>query len=162
MTRPLRPLPLPIPISALLSPSTSATPSDPVPSPTAAVLGPLPPTSPLHLALHWLALSDLPAYDDATTRGPSETSARAVMITGPKAGFAGAIEEEDEAWLRDHGGDYGVLHRLKRVDVRCVPRVRNASLAEGGEGIALHLSTYYSSSRSSPSTAERSDGTRTA
>lgn len=81
-------------------------------------MGPLPPTSALHVALNWLALSDLPEYESADEPGPSKPRGRVLIITGPKAGFGDAIEGDDEDWLRDHGGDYGVLHRLKRVAIR--------------------------------------------
>ncbi len=118
MTRPPRPSPLPILISALLPPTSLAGPSEPLPSPSAAVLGPLPPTSALHFALNWVALSDLPEYEASTEDVNRRSLARALIVTGPKAGFADAIEEDDEDWLREHGGDYGVLHRLKRVDIR--------------------------------------------
>ena len=124
MTRPAQARPIPIPISALLPPSTSSTPLEPsqsLPSPSAAILGPLPPTSALHLALNWIALSDLPEYDTKTDEGgSSRIRSRALIITGPRANFADPIEEDDEDWLRDYGGCYGVLDRLNRVNTRSV------------------------------------------
>ncbi|CAD6572740.1 MAG: hypothetical protein TREMPRED_000615 [Tremellales sp. Tagirdzhanova-0007] len=121
MTRSHRPPTLPIPLSALFPPSTIPGPSRFLSSPSAALLGPLPPTSALHLALNWLALSDLPEYEEASTKRSSKSFARVLIITGPKDGFVGPIEEDDEDWLRDHGADYGIQHRLQRVDVRYCP-----------------------------------------
>lgn len=112
--------PLAIPIASLLAPQPSPRPAQPLPSPSAAVLGPLPPTTPLHLALNFIALSDLPEYDygqdtsERTTPRPESV----LIITGPQGEFRDALEEEDEDWMRDHGGNYGVLHRLKRVQMR--------------------------------------------
>ena len=117
MTRTMRSdPPLRIPISALLPPPKTALPDSataPLPSP-AVILGPLPSTSPLHLALNYLSLADIPDFASA---GPSSHE-RALIITGSKKVWQQALEEEDEDWTRDHGGDYGVLHRLKRIDVR--------------------------------------------
>ena len=56
-----------IPISALLAPQRPhSAPRSFLPSPSAAILGPLPPTTPLHLVLNYIALSDLPEYEYAT------------------------------------------------------------------------------------------------
>lgn len=121
MTHQARPQPIPIPISALLPPSRESGPSKPLPFPSAAVQGPLPPTSAIHLALNWLAVSDLPEYTAVDAEQSfSKHLATALIITGSKAGFADSIEEDDEDWLRYHAGDYGVLYRLKRVDIRQV------------------------------------------
>jgi hypothetical protein len=134
-----------LPISALLPPSREphSAPHHPLPSPSAAILGPLPPTTPLHLALNWLALSALPEYESAVRldneAGPSRHQAgpageaateggqserrkrrpeRVLIITGRKDEFYQALQDDDEDWMRDHGSDYTVLDRLKRVDVR--------------------------------------------
>lgn len=40
-----------------------------------------------------------------------------LIVTGPKTAFAQEMEEEDEDWFRERGGDYGVLNRLSRVDM---------------------------------------------
>jgi hypothetical protein len=45
---------------------------------------------------------------------------RVLVITGPKEEYVGTVEEEDEDWIRERGGDYDVLDRLKRVDMRYV------------------------------------------
>ena len=57
MTRPSSPPARAIPTAALLPRSPHA-PACSFPSPTAALLGPLPPTAPLHLALNHLLLTD--------------------------------------------------------------------------------------------------------
>ncbi len=53
-------------------------------------------------------------------RGKQRSRERVLIITGSKDGWHDAIEEDDEDWLRDHGGDYSVLNRLRRVDLRSV------------------------------------------
>lgn len=139
------PSPTYLPISALLPPSREphSAPHRPLPSPSAAILGPLPPTTPLSLALNWLALSDLPEYEStvrldndagpsrhqagpvgvaATEGGKSERRKRrperVLIVTGRKDEFYQVLQDDDEDWMRDHGSDYTVLDRLKRVDIR--------------------------------------------
>lgn len=112
------PSPLALPVSSLLPPQSSA-PNDILPIPL-SLLGPLPPTTPIHLALNHLYLSSLPEFDsdtqpEARTRRNRE---RVLIITGPKEDYANSIEEDDEDYMRDRGGDYGILDRLRRVDVR--------------------------------------------
>lgn len=132
---------IPIPLSALLAPQSHSAPTQLLPSPSAAILGPLPPTTPFHLALNWLALTDLPEYESALSalhrtdiRGSAEDtgdeaaerrrvgkkSERVLIVTGKKDDMYQALQEEDEDWMRDHGSDYEVVHRLKRVDIRYV------------------------------------------
>lgn len=129
-----------LPVSALLAPQDDA-PKTLLPSPSAAVLGPLPPTTPLHLALNWIALSDLPEYDSdlsapqeeamsSAARRVSSAAAthsrrrrrakegRVLVITGSKDEYHRSVEEDDEDWLRRYGGSYDVLASLERVDMR--------------------------------------------
>ncbi|WWD17330.1 hypothetical protein CI109_101770 [Kwoniella shandongensis] len=144
-----RPLPIQIPLSSLFPPSSSeAGPSQPIPSPSFLV-GPLPPTAPLHIALAYLKLADLPPYEGngsprtdhslhAQGRGKGKekehqhgdpleeedqfrSPRRVLVITGSKASFGESVEEDDEDWMRGHGGDYEVLRRLRRVDMRYCP-----------------------------------------
>jgi hypothetical protein len=129
-----RDTPVALPISSLLAfHSAPKTPviHEPLPSPSAAVLGPLPPTTPLHLALNWLYLHSLPEYSHYPESGEAETGGRSerrtgqedggvLVVTGSKDGFYNSLEEEDEDWIRDHGGDYDVLSSLKKVHIRCV------------------------------------------
>jgi hypothetical protein len=153
------PVPVPVAIASLLAPQRPAGPHESLPTPSAAVLGPLPPTTPLHLALNWLALTDLPEYEPdvasraapalggssrAATRGAEvdpeadgskgygmgppaaaeekgrTTGARAIVIAGSKEGYYKSLEEDDEDWMRYHGGDYEVLCGLNRIDMRQV------------------------------------------
>ncbi|ORX36659.1 hypothetical protein BD324DRAFT_651145 [Kockovaella imperatae] len=129
--------PIALPISALL-PSSANAPPDPLPFPHAAILGPLPPTAALHLALEYLALAEIPAYDgqqwrengdDCTSEASYAASApaRALIINCAKT-WAEDIEEEDEDWLRDHGAEYGVLDMLSRVDMRFCPSPKHLIL----------------------------------
>lgn len=129
-----------LPLSALLAPQDGS-PAALLPSPSAAVLGPLPPTTPLHLALNWIALSDLPEYDPNLSRSDKEAPAgagepkvaagpsrsrrgrkgkegRVLVITGSKDEYHRSVEEEDEDWIRQYGGSYDALAALKRVDMR--------------------------------------------
>jgi hypothetical protein len=108
----------------------------------------LPPTSALHLVLKYIALSDLPEYEykyeydrghnqpgaDAQADkegsgggGHAETHAagrkgkepaRALIITGNKDSLYHAMQDENEDWMREQGGGYGVMSRLKRCDIR--------------------------------------------
>ena len=118
MTRRIRPAPTSVPIHSLLAPQSAPRPSAFLPSPSAAVLGPLPPTTPLHLALNYIALSDLPEYDEGISGASQSTHENVLIITGSQADYRQALEDEDEDWMRDHGGIYGVLHKLKRVEMR--------------------------------------------
>jgi hypothetical protein len=111
--------PLALPLSALLPPQATA-PNDILPTPL-ALLGPLPPTTPIHLALNYLYLSSIPEFDSATTARPQRTvrnREKVLIITGPKEDYANTVEEEDEDHIRNKGGDYEILDRLKRVDIR--------------------------------------------
>ncbi|ORY34002.1 hypothetical protein BCR39DRAFT_563753 [Naematelia encephala] len=125
--RPSRPAPLPISIAHLLPPCPNA-PESPLPSPSAAVLGPLPPTSALHLALNYIALSDLPEYGQDDTESIRKDFKRALIVTGDQGRYHDAIEEDDEDWMRERGGEYGVLHRLRRVDMRFCPSPQHFQL----------------------------------
>jgi hypothetical protein len=112
-----------IPLSALFPPSPTS-PHAVIPSPACALLGPLPPTSPLHLALHYIALSDLPEYardlpGHAQTASPSRRET-ALIVTGPRGPWTQDLMEEDEDYIREHGSEYSMLDRLKRIDTRCV------------------------------------------
>jgi hypothetical protein len=140
-----------LPISALLAPHSqpSLSPNLHLPSPSTTILGPLPLTTPLHLALNWLALSDLPEYESTLSAlksadkpeipTTSDTGARSevksvgesggrkrkrlkpervLLITGRKDEMYQSLQDDDEDWMRDHGSDYSVLERLKRVDIR--------------------------------------------
>lgn len=128
MTFPRRPLPISLPTASLLPPGEITPPESSLPT-SLALLGPLPPTTPFHLALNYLYLSDLPDFDtstsgfEASSSSSSSTSKgreRVLVITGPEEGFVHAIDEDDEDYLRDRGGDYSILDRLKRVDIRSV------------------------------------------
>lgn len=131
MTYSARSLPIPLPTSSLLPPGDFS-PTESLPS-SLAVLGPLPPTTPLHLALNYLYLSDLPDFETSSTSinaaaGPSSASGSSpikeketvLVITGPEEGFVRAVEDDDEDYSRDRGGDYTMLERLRRVDIRSV------------------------------------------
>ena len=130
--------PLACPISSLLPPSEGSsfyTPLDALPFPAAAIIGPLPATAPLHLGLDYLSLSDTPEYhphrgnqaDNPGENGGGSASAnacpsrlqRVLLVTGDQ-GWMEDIEEEDEDWLRDRSGKYGVVGKLKRIDTRSV------------------------------------------
>jgi hypothetical protein len=118
MTHPIIPS-LALPISALLPPQTTA-PNDILPIPL-SLLGPLPPTTPIHLALNHLYLSSLPEFESgaAPLHGTSRRNRdRVLVITGPREDFAGSIDVDDEDYIRERGGDYGILDRLRRVDIR--------------------------------------------
>jgi hypothetical protein len=107
-----------IPKTSLLPRSDSTFPfeDDFIPSPSTALLGPLPPTSVFHLALNYLSISD--ANQEDIPSGSSVKKARVMVITGPRAQMHDWLEEEDEAWMRTHSGHYGVLDKLKRIDMR--------------------------------------------
>jgi hypothetical protein len=118
MTHPI-PSPLALPISALL-PSQSNAPNETLPIPL-SLLGPLPPTTPIHLALNHLYLSSLPEFESvvAPLQGTSRRNRdRVLVITGLKEDFASSIDVDDEDYIRETGGDYGILDRLRRVDIR--------------------------------------------
>ncbi|WOO85887.1 uncharacterized protein LOC62_07G009373 [Vanrija pseudolonga] len=93
-----------IPLAALLPPSPTA-PSEHLRLP-AAVLGPLPASSALHAAL------------------AGAGAGGALLVTGPKAAFLGALEDEDEGYLRDTCP----LGQLEKVQTRHVPSRRHAAL----------------------------------
>ena len=119
MTHSIKP-PLALPISALLPPQTTA-PNNILPIPL-SLLGPLPPTTPIHLALNHLFLSSLPEFESVTA-SLQKTSRRrnrdrVLIITGPKEDFGSSIDVDDEDYIRERGGDYGILDRLRRVDIR--------------------------------------------
>jgi hypothetical protein len=113
------PSPLALPVSSLLPPQTAA-PNDVLPIPL-SLLGPLPPTTPIHLALNHLYLSSLPEFEfDPPPEGLSRRRSRdrVLIITGPKEEFGSSIDVDDEDHIRERGGDYGTLDRLRRVDIR--------------------------------------------
>ena len=113
------PPPPALPISALIPPQTTA-PNDILPIPL-SLLGPLPPTTPIHLALNHLYLSSLPEFESGPAPpGPSKrrNRDRVLIITGPKEDFGSSIDVDDEDYIRERGGDYGILDRLRRVDIR--------------------------------------------
>jgi len=121
MTSPKSTIPLSLPISSLLPPQSSA-PNDGLPIPL-SLLGPLPPTTPIHLALNHLYLSSLPEFETGSQSVRSSESIkrnreRVLIITGPKEEYASNVEVEDEDYMRERGGDYGILDRLRRVDIR--------------------------------------------
>ena len=41
-----------------------------------------------------------------------------MIITGNKDSLYHALQDEDEDWMREQGGGYGVMSRLKRCDIR--------------------------------------------
>lgn len=41
-----------------------------------------------------------------------------LILTGRKEGLHDTIEEDDEDYLREHGGDCDILNRLSRVNIR--------------------------------------------
>jgi len=43
---------------------------------------------------------------------------RVLVITGSREEFASSIDVDDEDYIRERGGDYGILDRLRRVDIR--------------------------------------------
>lgn len=125
-----------LPLSSILPPSSSNPgPSHTLPVPN-YILGPLPPTSPLHLALHYLDLADDAARENCASsarhgsdgqnmigdehdgKGALNTPTRVLLVTGPKSAFQDAIESEDEGWFREHGGRMSVVQKLKRIDMR--------------------------------------------
>lgn len=111
-----------LPISALLAPQSTA-PNDTLPIPL-SLLGPLPPTTPIHLALNHLYLSSLPEFEsghvppESSRRRNKRDRQRVLIITGRKEEYANSVEEDDEDYMRERGGDYGILDRLGRVDIR--------------------------------------------
>jgi hypothetical protein len=127
MTHPIIP-PLALPISALLPPQTTA-PNDILPIPL-SLLGPLPPTTAIHLALNYLYLSSLPEFESGASplHGTSRRNRdRVLIITGPREDFAGSIDVDDEDYIRERGGDYGILDRLRRVDIRYLHSFESSS-----------------------------------
>jgi hypothetical protein len=121
MTHPITPTYPALPVSALLPPQTSA-PHDILPIPL-SLLGPSPPTTPIYLALNHLYLSSLPEFESGSSllEHPRRSSRdRVLIITGPREEYANSIEEEDEDYMRERGGDYTTLDRLRRVDIRYI------------------------------------------
>ncbi|WRT66338.1 uncharacterized protein IL334_003293 [Kwoniella shivajii] len=146
----MRPVPIPIPISSLLPPSSTnqAGPSTCLHTPS-YIVGSLPPTSPIHLALNYLTLADrLPCHptnapnssqpsNDIKGKGKEKEKTesvdgpvpvhelrageRVLIITGSKGSFADSIQEEDEDYFRNRSGYWEVMKRLKRVDMRYCP-----------------------------------------
>ena len=41
-----------------------------------------------------------------------------MIITGSREEFASSIDVDDEDYIRERGGDYRILDRLRRVDMR--------------------------------------------
>ncbi|KAL7421830.1 hypothetical protein Q5752_003601 [Cryptotrichosporon argae] len=129
-----------LPLSALLAP-LSAGPPTPFPA-AAALLGPLAPSCPLHLALGYLESTELDDFEPSfgadrkgkgravnTKEGPkTKRPDRVVVVTGKREDWHTAIEDEDEDWLRDHGAKYDVLSRLRRVDVKYCPSAEHVRL----------------------------------
>ncbi|KAK8864372.1 hypothetical protein IAR55_001620 [Kwoniella newhampshirensis] len=159
-----RPVPIQLPLSSFFPPPPSSSllagPSQPIPSPT-FLIGPIPPTAPLHLALSYLESADISPYNlqvrlppisqlrpgdekgkgvqrqdrdqslhmiEDDDQGYGRPKERALIITGSKASFGDSIEEDDEDWLRSHGGDYEVLKRLGRIDMRYCPTLDHLKL----------------------------------
>jgi hypothetical protein len=91
-----------------------------------------------------LGIADLPEYDDSPgcqleTKGKGKevgngeeegataivekgrrrkARERVLIITGSRERWHRGIESDDEDWIRVHGGDYGVLDKLRRIDIR--------------------------------------------
>lgn len=76
----------------------------------------------MHLALNHLYLSSLPTFGSRENdAGPSKsTRDRVLVITGPRDEFANSVEVDDEDYIRERGGDYTILDRLRKVDIRFV------------------------------------------
>jgi len=53
-------------------------------------------------------------------QGPTRRRNRdsVLIITGSREEFASSIDVDDEDYTRERGGDYGILDRLRRVDIR--------------------------------------------
>lgn len=117
-------LPVAIPLRALLPDDpahTSSSPPTTLLPPLSAVLGPLPPTSPIHLALDFLESSELDEFDSSSDNGGNQVVRRGetvLVVTGPKASWGQEIEAEDEDDLRDKGGRYGTLRHLRKIQTR--------------------------------------------
>nr|ODN97671.1 hypothetical protein L204_03094 [Cryptococcus depauperatus CBS 7855] len=114
-------------LSSILPPSASPGPTKPLSSPL-QILGPLPPTAPLHLALDYIASQDRwqssygldrsalrpTAVTTDSNRLGAETvkTTKALVITGNKRQYQYSIEHEDEDWMRSHGGSFALLLSL--------------------------------------------------
>nr|ODN88325.1 hypothetical protein L203_02938 [Cryptococcus depauperatus CBS 7841] len=114
-------------LSSILPPSASPGPTKPLDSPL-QILGPLPPTAPLHLALDYIASQDRwqssygldrsalrpTAVTTDSNRLGAETvkTTKALVITGNKRQYQYSIEHEDEDWMRSHGGSFALLLSL--------------------------------------------------
>lgn len=94
-----------------------------------AILGPLPPSAPLNVARNVLDLAGLDDFESGTDgkvqdQSPLGKHARVLIITGPRASFHAALEDEDEPHLRPNalpGAD-------ARVDIRYCPSAGHARL----------------------------------
>jgi hypothetical protein len=133
---------LSIPLAAIATPSLEA-PGSAATLGSAAILGPVTPTAPLRLADACLGIADLPAFtsdserhhDGSGPRAGSEPGStplyqrrrRALIVTGPRAAWHTALEDEDDPWLRN-SSDYVVRDRLQRVDMRYCPSARHVRL----------------------------------
>jgi len=65
----------------------------------------------------------LPEFESGSTllEHPRRSSRdRVLIVTGPKEDYANSIEEDDEDYIRERGGDYTTLDRLRRVDIRYI------------------------------------------
>ncbi|WVN88264.1 uncharacterized protein L203_103465 [Cryptococcus depauperatus CBS 7841] len=130
-------------LSSILPPSASPGPTKPLDSPL-QILGPLPPTAPLHLALDYIASQDRwqssygldrsalrpTAVTTDSNRLGAETvkTTKALVITGNKRQYQYSIEHEDEDWMRSHGGSFAVIQKLKKIDMRYCPSPKHLQL----------------------------------
>lgn len=105
----------------------------------AAILGPLPPSAPLSVAVSFLNLADLPPFENDPIPGevasPPRSAAlaalpaaeaRALILTGRRAALHLSLEDQDPAFLREH--ERGLFDRLRRTDVRYCPSVEHLKL----------------------------------
>ena len=70
-----------------------------------------------------------------------------LIVTGPKEELASSIDVDDEDYTRERGGDYGVLDRLRRVDIRYIHSFQSSGYLM--IDTARQLDMLCSSSRSS-------------
>ncbi|WVR07024.1 hypothetical protein IAU60_004063 [Kwoniella sp. DSM 27419] len=171
--------PVHLPISCLLPLSaTQAGPSEPLPSP-AYIVGSLPVTSPIHVALAYLSIcdtADLPThtgvnegstaadfgsaggkgkgkavegYQDTSNRAaPLRPAERALIITGSKDTYTDLLLEEDEDSFRTRSGNFDVLKRLQRVDIRYCPTAAHLRLllllvSETNERVSSRIEPHH-------------------
>lgn len=66
------------------------------------------------MALNYLLVTD----SEAALEGSSKVFETVLIVTGHADELRTEIEEEDEDWLRLNGGKYGMLDRLRRIDMR--------------------------------------------